>query len=90
MVKLVKFTRDSDHLQSNFAVLGSFADSYIAFLVIFKGNHILIYMYIFATVLLLGTQYCTSLHISIFSLELIRVNFSITFQNPIMFCRTII
>ena len=43
MVKPVKFTRDSGCLALD------------EFLVIFKGDRVLIYMYIFAIVLLLGT-----------------------------------
>ena len=43
MIKAVKFTGDSVCLARD------------KFLVIFKGDHILIYMYIFAIVLLLGT-----------------------------------
>ena len=42
MVKPVKFTRDSGCLARD------------EFLVIFKGDHILIYMYIFAIVLLIN------------------------------------
>ena len=43
VVKPVKFTRDSGCLARD------------EFLLVFKGDHILIYMYIFAIVLLLGT-----------------------------------
>ena len=80
-MKPVKFRRDSGFLARD------------EFLVIFiKGDHILMSMYIFAIVLLLGTAlHCTTWFVwGISSLELIRVNFSITFQNHIMFCRTII
>ena len=47
MVKPVKFTRDSG------------CPARDEFLVNFKENHILIYMYIFAIVLLLGTVFST-------------------------------
>ena len=43
VVKPFKFTRDSGCLARD------------EFLLVFKGDHILIYMYIFAIVLLLGT-----------------------------------
>ena len=61
MVKPVKFTRDSGCL------------SHDEFLVIFQGDHILIYMYIFAIVLLLGTVlHCIMIdsYVRIFSLHL--------------------
>ena len=80
MVKPVKFSRESGCLAPD------------EFLVNFKEDHILIYMYIFGIVLLLGTVlHCTTKFVwGICSLELIRVNFNITFQNRIVFCRAII
>ena len=49
VVKIVESTRDSSWLARD------------EFLVVFKGDHIPIYLYIFAIVLLLGTiLYCTT------------------------------
>ena len=76
----LKFTRHSGGLARD------------EFLVIFKEDHTLTYMCTFAVVLLFGTVlHCTTYFVfGISSLVLIRVNLSITFQNHIMFCRTII
>ena len=80
MVKPVKFTRDSGCLALD------------EFLVIFKGDNILIYTYIFAIVF--TVEHCIAqpyvVCVGTSSLELIKLNFTITFQNHIMFCRTVI